>query len=92
LERLELIAGITGTISSEGRARGGNVAPLPDNLSPKLNTVDEVRAMEMENTMLRINRTIRLSVAKRKGDRTMIDIRSLEQTSLKNYSWNKAAK
>jgi hypothetical protein len=43
LERLELIAGITGTISSEGRARGGNVAPLPDNPSPTHNVVDETR-------------------------------------------------
>jgi hypothetical protein len=43
LERLELIAGTTGTISSEGRARGGNVAPLPDNLSPKPNSVNETR-------------------------------------------------
>jgi len=52
----------------------------------------EVRAMEMENTMLKINRIIRLSVAKRKGYRTMTSIRSLEQTSLENFSWNKAAK
>jgi len=41
LERLELIAGITGTISSEGRARGGNVAPLPDNPSTAPNIVDQ---------------------------------------------------
>jgi hypothetical protein len=49
LERLELIAGITGTISSEGRARGGNVAPLPDNPSPTHNVVDETRAELVDN-------------------------------------------
>jgi hypothetical protein len=41
LERLELIAGITGTISSEGGARGGNVAPLPDNPPLRPNVVNE---------------------------------------------------
>jgi len=52
LERLELIAGITGTISSEGRARGGNIAPLPDNPSPKPNVANETIAEPVDDLTL----------------------------------------